>query len=297
MLPTFVIGLREGLEAALIVGIVAAFLSANGRRDAVRWVWAGVAIAVVLCTGFAVLLQVVSAELPQQQQEALETVIGLVAVAMVTYMIVWMRRHARGMKKHLEMSAGEALAAGSAWALVAMAFLAVLREGFETSVFLLAAFQASVAPLAAGFGAVLGIVVAAGLGYGIYRGGVRLNLQRFFTVTGVVLVFVAAGLLATAAHTAHEAGWLDVGQAQAVDLTWLVRPGTVLASVLTGVLGMQPKPVVIEVVVWLAYVVPMVLYVIWPSLRRSRPAPDRPPGPVPVPQSTHRSAHQSAHQS
>jgi high-affinity iron transporter len=285
VLPTFVIGLREGLEAALIVGIVAAFLAARGRRDAVRWVWAGVAIAVALCAAFAVVLQVVSAELPQQQQEALETVIGLVAVGLVTYMIVWMRRHARGMKKHLEMSAGEALAAGSAWALVAMAFLAVLREGFETSVFLLAAFQASVAPLAAGLGALAGVAVAAALGYGIYRGGVRLDLQRFFTVTGVVLVLVAAGLLATAAHTAHEAGWLDVGQAQALDLTWLVRPGTVLASVLTGVLGMQPRPVVVEVVVWVAYVVPMTLYVLWPSLRRPRPVPARPPVPATAHQS------------
>jgi high-affinity iron transporter len=277
VVPTFVIGLREGLEAALIVGIVAAFLAARGRRDAVRWVWAGVALAVVLCAGFAVVLQLVSAELPQREQEALETVIGLVAVALVTYMIVWMRLHARGMKKHLEMSASEALVAGSAWALVGMAFLAVLREGFETSVFLLAAFQASVAPLAAGFGAIAGVVVAAALGYGIYRGGVRLDLQRFFTITGVVLVLVAGGLLATAAHTAHEAGWLDVGQAQALDLTWLVRPGTVLASVLTGVLGLQPQPVVAEVVVWVAYVVPMVLYVVWPSLTRSRPAPARPP--------------------
>ncbi len=285
MLPTFVIGLREGLEAALIVGIVAAFLAARGRRDAVRWVWAGVAAAVLLCTAFAVILQVVSAELPQQQQEALETVVGLVAVAMVTYMIVWMRRHARGMKKHLEMSAREALAAGSAWALVGMAFLAVLREGFETSVFLLAAFQASVAPLAAGFGAVAGIVVAAALGFGIYRGGVRLDLQRFFAVTGVVLVLVAAGLLATAAHTAHEAGWLNLGQTQALDLTWLVRPGTVLASMLTGVLGMQPQPVVVEVVVWVAYVVPMVLYVVWPSVRRPRPAPAPPSVPAPAHQS------------
>ena len=280
MLPTFVIGLREGLEAALIVGIVAAFLSARGRRDAVRWVWAGVALAVALCAGFAAVLQVVSAELPQRQQEALETVIGLVAVGLVTYMIVWMRRHARGMKKHLQMSVGEALAAGSAWALVAMAFLAVLREGFETSVFLLAAFQASVAPIAAGLGALAGVAVAATLGYGIYRGGVKLDLQRFFTFTGVVLVLVAAGLLAAAAHTAHEAGWLDLGQSQALDLTWLVRPGTVLASVLTGVLGMQPKPVVAEVAAWLAYVVPMTLYVVWPSLRRPRPAPARPPVPA-----------------
>jgi high-affinity iron transporter len=273
MLPTFVIGLREGLEAALIVGIVAAFLRKQGRADAVRLVWLGVAAAVALCLAFAVVLQVVSADLPQRQQEGLETVIGLVAVAMVTYMIIWMRRHARGLKGHLETSASSALVAGSAWALVAMAFLAVLREGFETSVFLLAAFQASGTPLAAGFGALLGILVACGLGYGIYRGGIRINLARFFTVTGAVLVLVAAGLLAMAFHTAHEAGWLNAGQAMAVDLSWLVRPGTVLAAVLTGVLGLQAQPTVIEAAVWLLYLVPMLLYVTWPSIQRmSRPA-------------------------
>jgi high-affinity iron transporter len=285
VLPTFVIGLREGLEAALIVGIVAAFLRNAGRADKVRFVWLGVAVAVTICAAFAVILQIVSANLPQRQQEMLETVIGVVAVVLVTYMIVWMRRHARDMKKHLELSAGEALAAGSAWALVAMAFLAVLREGFETSVFLLAAFQASVAPVAAGTGAVLGIIVAAGLGYGIYRGGVRLNLSRFFTITGLVLVLVAAGLLATAAHTAHEAGWVDFGQAQAVDLSWLVRPGTVLASILTGVLGLQARPTVIEVVVWFAYLVPMALYVLWPTIRPPAPkrvvTPERAPEPAP----------------
>jgi high-affinity iron transporter len=154
-----------------------------------------------------------------------------------------------------------------------MAFLAVLREGFETSVFLLAAFQASGTPLAAGFGALLGILVACGLGYGIYRGGIRINLARFFTVTGAVLVLVAAGLLAMAFHTAHEAGWLNAGQAMAVDLSWLVRPGTVLAAVLTGVLGLQAQPTVIEAAVWLLYLVPMLLYVTWPSIQRmSRPA-------------------------
>lgn len=272
MLSTFVIGLREGLEAALIVGIVAAFLRTQGRADRLRYVWAGVAAAVAVCLAFAITLQVVSADLPQRQQEALESVIGLVAVAMVTYMIVWMRRHARDLKGHLERSAGAALASGSAWALVGMAVLAVLREGFETSVFLLAAFQASMSPLSAGGGAVLGIVVSAGLGYAIYRGGVKLDLAKFFTVTGVVLVVVAAGLFATSFHTGHEAGWVNVGQAQALDLSWLVRPGTVLASVFTGLLGFQPKPTVVELLAWVAYVVPLGTYVLWPTLRRGKPA-------------------------
>ncbi len=271
MIPTLVIALREGVEATLIVGIVAAFLAREGRRDAMRQVWAGVAIAVALCVGIAVLLRVVGQQLPQREQEGLETVIGLIAVSAVTYMIVWMRRHARGIKAELEGSAATALAAGSTMALVAMAFLAVLREGFETSVFLLAAFQDASDPAAAGAGAVIGLIAAVAIGLGIYRGGVRINLARFFRVTGLILVFVAAGLLATAAHTAHEAGWLNGLQSQAVDLSWLVQPGTVSGSLLTGMLGLQPQPAVGEALVYLLFALPMALYVLWPDrLRPSR---------------------------
>jgi high-affinity iron transporter len=265
MIPTFVITLREGVEASLIVGIIAAFLVKEGRRDALRQMWTGVAIAVALCVGVAVVLEIVGQELPQRQQEGLETVVGLIAVSAVTYMIVWMRRNARGIKATLEGEAASALAAGSTMALVAMAFLAVLREGLETSVFLLAAFQNSTDTAAAGSGAVLGLLAAIAIGLGLYRGGVRINLSRFFRVTGAVLVFVAAGLLATSAHTAHEAGWINGLQAQAVDLSWLVQPGTVSGSLLTGMLGLQPGPTVIEVAVYLTYAVPMLLYVIWPD--------------------------------
>jgi high-affinity iron transporter len=272
VLPTFVIGLREGLEAALIVGIIAAFLGQEGRRDALRQVWIGTAAAVVICFGIGVGLQIVSQDLPQRQQEGLETVVGAFAVAMVTYMIIFMRRHARDLKGDLEGAAASALASGSTRALVLMAFLAVLREGFETAVFLLATFHASGDASASWLGAVIGILLAVAIGYGIYRGGVRLNLARFFRITGLVLVVVAAGLVMTAVHTANEAGWLTVGQVQAFDLSWLVRPGTPLSSLLTGVLGIQPYPVWIEVIAWLAYLVPMIVIVAWPARRRPRPA-------------------------
>jgi high-affinity iron transporter len=267
MLPTFVIGLREGLEAALIVGIVAAFLRKNGRSELLRWVLAGIAGAVLLCAGAGIALEIVSRDLPQRQQEGLETVIGVVAVGMVTYMVVWMRRHSRDLKGQLEGATGAALATGSGWALVGMAFLAVLREGLETVVFLLAAFNESGGGNTAAAGAGLGIVVAIGLGYAIYRGGVKLNLSRFFRATGVVLVLVAAGLVITALHTAHEAGWLNAGQQSTVDLSGLVRPGSIQASLLTGVLGVQPHPVLIEVIGWLVYAVPLLLYVGWPPGR------------------------------
>lgn len=273
VLPTFVIGLREGLEAALIVGIIAAFLGQQGRKDALRQVWVGTGIAVAICIAIAVLLQVISSDLPQRQQEGLETVVGALAVCMVTYMVMFMRRHARDLKGELQGAAASALASGSGRALVVMAFLAVLREGFETAVFLLATFHASGDASTSWLGAVLGILLAAVIGYGIYRGGIRLNLARFFRVTGFVLVLVAAGLVMTAFHTANEAGWLTVGQQQAFDLSWLVRPGTPLSSLLTGVLGIQPFPVWIEAIAWLVYLVPMAAMVAWPARRRPKAAP------------------------
>ncbi len=275
MIPTFVITLREGVEASLIVGIIAAFLVKEGRSDAMRQMWIGVGVAIVLCTGVAVLLEVIGQQLPQQQQEGLETIVGLIAVSTISYMIIWMRRHARGIKATLEGDAASALAAGSTMALVGMAFLAVLREGFETSVFLLAAFQDATDTTAAGAGAVLGLVAAVAIGLGLYRGGIRINLTKFFRVTGLVLVFVAAGLLATAAHTAHEAGWINGLQGQALDLSWLVQPGTVSGSLLTGMLGLQPSPTVIEVLVYGLYAVPMALYVLWPDRLRGRRRPSR----------------------
>src|SRR4051794_17122663 len=268
MLPTFVIGLREGVEAALIVGIIAAFLRQEGRRDALRWVWLGVLAALAICSAVGVALQVLDAELPQRQQEGLETVVGLVAVGMVSGMIVWMRRHARGMARELRASAGAALAQGSVGALVGMAFFAVIREGLETVVFLLAAFQTATNPTTAGLGALLGVLCAVGIGVAIYRGGIKLNLTRFFRATGVVLVFVAAGLVASALHTAHEAGWVNFGQESAFDLSWLVVPGTWTASLLTGMLGLQPFPVVIEVIGYGVYAVPVLLYLLLPDRLR-----------------------------
>jgi len=267
MLPTFVIGLREGMEAALIVGIVAAFLGQQGRRDALRQVWIGVSIAVALCVAIGVALQIISSELPQRQQEGLETVVGAIAVVMVTYMVLWMRRHARDLKGDLEGAAGSALANGSAKALVLMAFLAVLREGFETVVFLLATFHASGNATLSWLGAVLGIALAVVLGYAIYKGVVRLNLSRFFRITGVVLVVIAAGLVMTAVHTANEAGWLNLGQNQAFDLSWLVRPGTALSSFVTGVFGIQPYPVWVEVFGYVAYLAPMLVVMFLPNRR------------------------------
>jgi high-affinity iron transporter len=276
VLPTFIIALREGVEASLIVGIIAAFLVREGRKDALSRMWLGVGIAVGLCMAIAVFLRIADQNLPQKQQEGLETVVGLIAVAAVTYMILWMRRNARGLKRELQENASRALASGSAGALIGMAFLAVLREGFETAVFLLAVFQDTSNTTAAGAGALLGLAAAVVIGYLLYRGGVTINLSRFFRVTGFVLALVAAGLVATAIHTAHEAGWFNGLQSQALDLTWLVGPGTVRGALLTGMLGLQPQPTVGEALGWLLYAVPVCLYVAWPDSwrpwRSRRPA-------------------------
>jgi high-affinity iron transporter len=284
-LPTvqFVIGLREGVEASLIVGIVAAFLVQEGRRDALRYMWIGVIAAVTVCVAIAAGLQIVNENLPQKQQEQLETVVALIAVVMVTGMIVWMRRNARSMGRDLRASAAGALANGSAWGLIAMAFLSVFREGVETAFFLLATFQAEstqISTAAASFGALLGVAIAVLIGWGIYRGGVRLNLQRFFRVTAVFLVIIAAGLLAGAMHTGNAGGWFTFGQSQVFDFSAVVKPeaDSIVAGLLTGLLGLQPFPNVAEVTAWLVYAIPMLAFVLWP-VRRTSPTPTTPSAP------------------
>ncbi|MAC79355.1 MAG: iron permease [Rhodobacteraceae bacterium] len=268
MLATLVIALREGLEATLIVGIIAAFLRRNGQGLGPMWL--GVALALVLSAAVGLGLAALEQALPQARQEALETVIGAVAIVFVTGMILWMDRHARDMKHGIEAEAAEALNRHSVLALAVMAFLAVLKEGFETAVFLLATFSAAQSAIWATVGAVVGLVLAALIGWAIYAGGVRLNLSRFFRVTGAFLILVAAGLCVTALRTAHEAGWINAGQQLVLQLDWLVQPGTIRAALITGVLGIPSDPRLIEVLGWLAYLVPVALVIYWP--RRLRPS-------------------------
>jgi len=242
VLTTFVIGLREGLEAALIVGIIAAFLIRRDSRRALRPMWWGVLAAVILSGGAAVALHIANRSLTLQARETMEGALTLVAVAGITYMIVWMRRHSATLRTDLEERASDALSAGSVTAVAGMAFVAVLREGLETAVFLLATLENVNSVAAAASGAMLGIAVSAVLGYGLYRGGIRIDLRRFFRVTGVVLVIVAAGLLAAAVHEFAEAGLINALQSPAIDLSWLIEPGTVRSSLLTAFFGFQPVP-------------------------------------------------------
>lgn len=271
MLATFVIGLREGLEAALIVGIIAAFLKRDGNAAALRRMWLGVGLAALLCLGIGVTLSVLSGSLPQRQQEMLESTIGFVAVAMVTWMVLWMRNHSKDLKRDLGAAVGGALATGSALALVGMAFLAVIREGIETAVFLVAAAQTGSA-VSTLVGAALGVAIAVVLGYLIYRGGVRLNLSRFFRITGVVLVLVAGGVLMSAIQHAYEAGWITIGRTVWLDFSGFIAAGSVQESLLTGVLGIRAQLTAIDVLAWLLYVLPMLVVVCWPPRRPLRRA-------------------------
>lgn len=225
----------------------------------------GVGIAVALSVAVGVGLDALSASLPQRQQEMLETVIGVVAVVFVTTMIIWMNRNAFHLKGELEHEAARAIGRGGSVALATMAFLAVLKEGFETAVFLLAAAQATHGSRwAALFGGLTGIAAAVGIGIGIYFGGLRLNLGRFFRITGIFLVFIAAGLVMSTLRTAHEAGWIDVGQRQVLDLSHWMPAKSMVGALVTGMFGIQSDPRLIEVLGWLLYAVPVLVVFLWP---------------------------------
>jgi high-affinity iron transporter len=261
---TFLIGLREGLEATLIVSIVGAFLKRNGHSA--RPMFAGVALAVLISISVGAGLDLLQANLPQAQQEMMETVIGAVAVAFVTSMIIWMNRNATRLKGELEREAQQALNRGSSLALVVMAFLAVLKEGFETSVFLLAAAQTSHGNRwFAVFGGTAGIAASIAVGIGLYFGGLKLNLGRFFRITGVFLVLIAAGLVMGALRTAHEAGWVTIGQQQVFNFSSWMPSKSVQGALITGVFGIPADPRLVEILGWLLYTVPVLVVFLWPA--------------------------------
>jgi high-affinity iron transporter len=271
---TFLVGLREGLEATLIVGIVGAFLTRNGKPVRPMAIGVGLAVAISIAVGTG--LEVVSASLPQRQQEMLETVIGAIAVVFVTTMVIWMNRNAFRMKGELEREAAQAINGGGAFALAVMAFLAVLKEGFETAVFLLAAAQATHGSRwSAVLGGLAGIVVAIAVGAGIYLGSLKLNLGRFFRITGVFLVFIAAGLVMSSLRTAHEAGWITIGQQRAFDLSGWIPTKSVLGALVTGMFGVPPDPRLVEVLGWVLYAVPVLVVFLWPARLQPGPAAKR----------------------
>ncbi|MET7453977.1 iron uptake transporter permease EfeU [Streptomyces sp. NPDC005574] len=256
MFSNYLIGLREGLEASLVVCILIAYLVKTGRRDALRPIWTGVGIAVLIAMGFGCVLEFGSQELTFKAQEALGGSLSIVAVALVTWMVFWMRRTARHLKSELHGKLDAALSMGTG-ALVATAFLAVGREGLETALFVWtsvhAAGDGTPRPL---IGAALGLASAVLLGWLFYRGALKINLSRFFTWTGAMLVVVAAGVLAYGVHDLQEADWIPGLQHLAFDISDTIAPDSWYGTLLKGVFNFQPDPTVLQVTVWLLYLVP-----------------------------------------
>ena len=269
MLIAFLIMLREGIEAALIVGIVAGFLKQSGHSRLMPKVWLGVALAALMCLGIGYGIHSVTGEIPQKEQEFVVGVIGLVAVAMLTYMILWMKKAARSMKQQIQDSVQTALNRGNGqgWALVGMAFLAVAREGLESVFFLLAVFQQS-PTWSMPVGAVLGLLAAVVIGALIYQGGMRLNLAKFFRWTGAFLIVVAAGLVAGSLRALHEAGVWNHLQEVVFDSSKYLHEDSPLGVLLGGFFGYTDHPTQGEVLAWLLYLVPVMIW----FLHGSRPA-------------------------
>jgi high-affinity iron transporter len=276
MLAPFLIMLREGIEAALITGIVATYLRQTGRRDFMPAVWLGVFLALAMSLFVGAGLQLASAEFPQKAQELFEAIVGIVAVVVLVSMVFWMRRAARSIKSQLHDSIETALSAetGSSWALVGMVFFAVAREGLESVFFLLAIFQQSSGP-SAPLAALAGILVAAVIGYAIYAGGVRLNLRLFFRWTGIFILVVAAGILASALRNLHEAGLWNGLQQVVFDLGGVLPVSSVPGTILSGVFNYQDAPTLGEAIVYVVFLAVTLFLFLRPQQqpRKRAPAP------------------------
>ncbi|GAA1247568.1 FTR1 family protein [Pseudonocardia aurantiaca] len=272
MLGNALIGLREGLEAALVVSILVAFLVRTNRRSALPKVWLGVGIAVTVSVGVTLALALAQQQLTFEAQETFGGVLSVVAVGFVTWMIFWMRGAARTISAELRGRLEGALEMGST-AVVVMATLAVGREGLETSLFFFTAAQAAGETTDPLIGFLIGIAVAIVLAYLIYRGAVKLNLGRFFTITGVLLVFVAAGILAYGVHDLQEAGLLPGLQTLAFDVSTTIPPDSWYGTLLKAIFNFSPQTTVLQAIVWVLYVgVVLTLFL--------RPQPKRVPTPA-----------------
>jgi high-affinity iron transporter len=287
VLQTFLTGLREGLEAALVVSILLTFLVRAERRDRIAALWGGVGMAILLSFGFGAVLHFTSASMSFEAQEAFGGILSIVAVGFVTWMVFWMKRASRTIKGDLHGKMEAALKLGAAGVFLA-ALLAVGREGLETALFLYPTFQAQGAGAAPAIGAVLGIGTAVVAGVFIYRGTVRMNLAAFFKFTGAALIVIAAGVLAYGVHDLQEAGIVPGLNTLAWDLqgydvtSWY-------GAVVKGIFNLGPQMTVLEVITYVGYLVPtMFLF-----LRSPQPQPST-GEPTPVQANTASPSPQSA---
>ncbi|TIC80784.1 iron uptake transporter permease EfeU [Nocardioides sp. GY 10127] len=278
MLGNFLIGLREGLEATLVVSILVAYLVKSGRSHLLPRIWVGVAIAIGVCVAITVGLGLLGRQLTFQSQEIIGGSLSIVAAGFVTWMIFWMAGAARTIGTELRGQV-DAAAHGSGWGLVLVAVLAVGREGLETTLILWsntrqatgsALGEQTATPVIA---ALLGIATAVVLGYLLYRGAISINLTRFFTWTGALLIFVAAGVLSYGVHDLQEAGVLPGLNTFAFDVSHVVSAGSWYGTVLKGVFNFSPQTTWLEAIVWVAYVVPVLTLFVRRVRRPVQPAP------------------------
>ena len=268
----FVTGLREGVEAALIVAIIAGYLAGTGEARRIPTVLLGAAAAVVVSVVLGAAVFLLVGELAEPWEQVIEAVTMLLAAGIVTWMLFWMKRQSRGMARDLHARVDRALDHGGMWGLTILAFTAVIREGIETAVFLIG--QASAVRDSGGaggvlLGAVLGLGAAVVIGYAIYAGSRRIDLRTFFRVSGILLIFIAAGLLSRAVHELAEIGVITVATQQAYDLTAILPHSEGVGMFLRAMFGYSASPEVITLAVWATYVV----VVLWLYLRPDRSSP------------------------
>jgi len=267
------IGLREGLEAALVVSILVAFLVKTDRRAALRWVWPGVGTAVLLSIAVGAVLTYTTAQLSFEHQELLGGSLSIVAVAFVTAMIFWMRKASKSIAAELRGKMDNALNVGPL-AVLLLSFLAVGREGLETAVFFYSTVQAAQSDTAQPLiGFAIGIALAVVLAYLLYRGAVRFNLTKFFMITGVLLVFVAAGVLGYGLHDLQEAGFLPGINTLAFDASAVLPETSWYGALLKGIFNYSQLTTVLQAVAWLAYVVVVLPLFLKPTKQKTAPAP------------------------
>jgi high-affinity iron transporter len=261
---SYLIGLREGLEATLVVSILVAFLVKSDRRDKLPLVWTGVAAAVALSVAFGALLSFTAAHLAFEQQELFEAVASIAATVFVTWMIFWMRGAARRIASDLRAKLGEALQVGSV-AVAVMAFLAVVREGLETSLLFFASAQGATTTVTPLIGISLGVLTSILIGWGLYASAIRVNLTKFFTWTGLLLILVAGGILKYGVHDLQEAGILPGLNTLAFDISGVLDPSAWYSALLSGMFNITATPSVLEVTAWAVYVLPVLFLFLRPA--------------------------------
>jgi high-affinity iron transporter len=271
MTASYLIGLREGLEIALVVTILVAFLVKSDRKRLLPLVWFGVGTAAALSIGFGAFLQYTSANLTTQHQELFDAIASLAAVVFVTFMIFWMRKAARKMGGQLREQLEDAIKVGPL-AVAVMAFLAVAREGLETSILFFAAAQgATNAEPVIGLG--LGVATAVVIGVLLYASAVRINLTKFFKWTGGLLVLVAAGIAKYGVHDLQESGLVPGLNSYAFDISKVLPPDSWYAELLRGLFNLTPTPSVLECVAWVVYAVPVLYLFLRPAAKPPAPTP------------------------